>query len=113
MPVIKHEGRTYVLKTLRLKCLKCNSFCETSKPYPDREHCDCGEVGVDGGISAGATVNGNPFQMEDYSIYRTEDAPKLQLPQEIVTQSHDRVRQSMIESYKKHKIPLDEIMSGR
>jgi hypothetical protein len=51
--------------------------------------------------------------MEDYSIYRTEDAPKLQLPQEIVTQSHDRVRQSMIESYKKHKIPLDEIMSGR
>lgn len=113
MPVIKHEGRTYVLKTIRLKCLKCHTFCETSKPYPDREHCDCGHVVVDGGISAGATVNGNPFEMEDYSIYRTEESPKVQLPQEIVTQSHDRVRQSMIESYKKHKIPLDEIMSGR
>lgn len=113
MPTIQYEGRTYVLKTIRLKCLKCNTFCETSKPYPNMEHCDCGLVVVDGGISAGATVNGNSLQMEDYSIYRTEDSPKVQLPQEVVTQHHNRVRQAAIDTYKKYGIPLDEIMSGR
>lgn len=114
MSTIQHEGRTYVLKTIRLKCLKCNTFCETSKAqWRDLEHCDCGLVVVDGGISAGATVRGNSLQMEDYSIYRTEDASKLQLPQEVVTQHHDRVRQAAIDAYKKCGIPLDEIMSER
>lgn len=114
MPTIQHEGRTYVLKTIRLKCLKCNTFCETSSSHGrDLEHCDCGHVVVDGGISAGATVSGNSLQMEDYSIYRTEDKPKLQLPQEVVTEHHNRVRQAAIDTYKKYGIPLDEIMSGR
>lgn len=113
MPVIEHESRTYVLKTIRLKCLKCNTFCETSNPYPDTAMCKCGAVHVDGGISAGATVNGHPWAYEDYSIYRAENRPKTELSQSVVSQHHEKVRQNMVESYKKHKIPLDEIMSSR
>lgn len=30
--------------------------------------------------------------MEDHSIYRTVDSPKVQLPQEVLTARHDRVR---------------------
>lgn len=109
MPVIQHEGRNYVLKTIRLKCLKCNTFCQTSKP--DTAMCQCGHVRVDGGISTGGTINGNPLAYEDYSIYRTEDKPKIELPQEIVTQHQYKTREAMIESYKRHSVPLDEIMS--
>jgi hypothetical protein len=64
----------------------------------------------------GATLNGNPWAMEDYSIYRTEDKPKIQLPQALVTRDHDKVRQAMLDSYRRHGMPqkeLDEIMSGR
>lgn len=112
MPVIKHEGRNYVLKTIRLKCLKCNTLCETSNPYPDTAMCQCGHVRVDGGISMGATMYGNLWAMEDYSVYRTETKPKLQLPQEVVTQRLFKQREAMIENYKRHGVPLDEIMSG-
>ena len=116
MPAINFDGRSYVLKTIKLKCLKCNTFCETSQPYPNMAKCDCGKVDVDGGISMGATVNGNPWAMEEYSVYRTEDEPKIQLPQEVVTRQHDRIREGMINSYRKQGIPqkeLDEIKSGR
>lgn len=113
MPVIEYEGRKYVLKTIQLKCLKCNTLCQTSNCYPDTAMCKCGEVRVDGGISTGATVTGNPWAYEDYSIYRTEDKPKLQLPAEVVLEKHIKVRLNMIESYERHGIPVDEIMSGR
>lgn len=113
MPTINHGERTYVLKTIRLKCLKCNTICETSNPYPDTAMCQCGKVRVDGGISAGANVYGNPWAYEDYSIYRAQNRPKTELSQIVVTQNHEKVKQEMIENYKRHGIPLDEIMSGR
>jgi hypothetical protein len=75
--------------------------------------CNCGIVRVDGGISPGANVYGNPWAYEDYSIYRTEDKPKSELPQSVLTQRLFKQREAMIESYKKHGVPLDEIMSGR
>jgi hypothetical protein len=96
MPAIQHEGRSYVLKTFKMLCLTCHTLCETSKPYPAMASCECGAVSIDGGISMGATVNGEPFAMKDFSIYRTEDKPKVELPQEFVTRSHDQVRQAMI-----------------
>lgn len=116
MPTIKHEGRTYVLKTVRLKCLKCGTFCETSKPYPDSAHCGCGHVRIDGGISIGANTYGNPWAIEDYSIYRTEDKPKVQLPQEVLTAKHQEIRENLIDTYRQHGTSekhLSEIMSGR
>jgi hypothetical protein len=78
--------------------------------------CECGHARVDGGISAGANMYGNPWAMEDYSIYRAENRPKTELSQAIVTRQHDRVRQNMLETYKKcgtSQKELDEIMSGR
>ena len=116
MPVIQHESRNYVLKEFRMMCLKCSDLCISSKPYPDTAMCKCGHVRLDGGISMGATLNGNPWAMEDYSIYRTEDKPKLELPRQIVIQHHNKVRQSIIENYKRHGMSqsdIDEIMSGR
>jgi hypothetical protein len=116
MLIIKHEGRDYVLKTFKVMCLKCRELCVTSNPYPDTAQCICGHVRLDGGISMGATLNGNPWAMEEYSVYRTEDTPQLELPREIITQHHDRIRKNMIDSYRKHGLSqkeLDEIMSGR
>lgn len=78
--------------------------------------CDCGEVGVDGGISAGATVNGNPWAMEDYSIYRAENRPKTELSQWVITERHQQMREKMIAQYRQHGLSekeLDEIKSGR
>lgn len=98
MPKVTYEGRDYILKTVRYKCLKCRTFCETSKPYPDIAECECGNVRVDGGISIGANIYGSSLTMEDYSIYRTQQRPKRQLPQEVVTQRHERVRQIEIKS---------------
>ena len=98
MPTIKHEGRTYVLKTYRMKCLECNGFCETSRPYPNIAYCPCGTIKLDGGISMGANEYFTSLdRMEDHSIYRTEDKPKLQLPQEIVAQV-DRIRRERLKA---------------
>lgn len=116
MPAIQYEGRIYVLKTIQLKCLKCNTFCQTSNPYPDIAKCECGKVGIDGGISAGATVNGNPWAYEDYSIYRAENRPKTELSQSVITEKHQQVRENMIAQYRRHGLSekeVDEIMSGK
>lgn len=113
MPALQYEGRTYVLKTIKLKCLTCNTFCETSQPYPNTAKCQCGHVGVDGGISAGATVNGNPWAYEDYSIYRAENRPKTEVSQYVITVKHQRLRENMIRRHGLTEKEVDEIMSGR
>ena len=113
MPAIQYEGRTYVLETIKLKCLTCNTFCQTSQPAPNHADCECGQVKVDGGISAGATVYGHPWEYEDYSIYRAENRPRTELSQYVVTEKHFQCRKVMIESYKRYGVPLDEIMLGR
>ena len=97
-------------------CLKCRDLCVTSKPYPDIARCKCGDLSLDGGISMGATLNGNPWAMEDYSIYRTEDKPKVELPQDVLTAKHQQLRENMIVQYRRQGLTeeqLDEIMSGR
>jgi hypothetical protein len=68
----------------RFKCLACNTLAETSTAHPrDFAACDCGEVSIDGGIGAGATVNGPPAQMEDYSLYKTEDGTLYQIRMDV------------------------------
>ena len=78
--------------------------------------CQCGKVGVDGGISAGATVNGNPWAYEEYSIYRAENRPKTELSQYVLTEKHQRLRENMIAQYRRQGLTetqLDEIKSGK
>lgn len=116
MPEIQYEGRTYVLKTIKYKCLQCNTFCETSQPYPNMAKCECGAVSVDGGISMGATVTGNTWAYEDYSIYRAENRPKTELSQWVLTAKHEHLRDNIIVQYRRHGLTekeLDEIKSGR
>lgn len=98
MPLVEYEGRTYRLHTIRFKCLRCYTLCETSRTYPDMTSCQCGAVRVDGGISAGANVYGNPLDFEDVSIYRTDTFPNQDLPQEVIKTRHETLR----ENYRKH-----------
>jgi hypothetical protein len=116
MPAIEYESRTYVLKTLKFMCLKCRNMCVTSNPYPDTVMCKCGAVRIDGGISMGATINGNPWAYEDYSIYRAENRPKTELSHEIITHKHQQLRENMIVQYRRQGLTekdLDEIKSRR
>lgn len=89
MPVIRHDGRTYVLKVLRYKCLLCTGIAESSST---RSHalvyCSCGALSVDGGITAGGTVTGDPAKMEDLSVYVAED---VQLPLSVLAERHARL----------------------
>jgi hypothetical protein len=74
MQVIFLNGKAYTLACRRFKCLACGTLAETSQAHP-REFvaCVCGEVSIDGGIGAGATVNGTPSRMENHSTYIAED----------------------------------------
>ncbi len=93
MPTIEHDGRVYVLTTLRFRCLLCTTIAESSSTRPhDTVACSCGQLSLDGGITAGGTINGDPRNMEDLSVYRT---PDLQLPQEVVTARHARICEKM------------------
>ena len=96
--MIEHEGRKYVLKTIRLKCLDCDTIFETSEVR--RHHticCACGNVEIDDGIADGGTINGDPARMEDYSIYITQEPPVLLLPQEVVTARHERIKRLAVQ----------------
>lgn len=58
----------------RFKCLLCGTFAESSSPHPrDSAYCKCKAVWLDGGISVGATIHGDPKQMEEMSVYRPKD----------------------------------------
>lgn len=98
MFVIFHQGREYVLKTIRLKCLDCDTIFEVSDSRKRTACCACGNVEIDGGIADGATINGDPAMMEDYSIYITREPPVLLLPQEVVTLRHERIKAKWIHS---------------
>jgi len=117
MTTIHYDGQTYVLKILRLKCLACKTLAEATSSHPrSSTSCSCGRVSVDGGVSAGATIQGNPWAMEDESVFSTEDTPKVQLPQPVVAERHSRIRAGMLESYRSHgisEVRLQEIKEGR
>lgn len=57
----------------RFKCLLCGTCAESSSPNPrDSAYCKCQAVWLDGGISVGASIHGDPKQMKDLSVYRAE-----------------------------------------
>lgn len=94
MPAIVYEGRTYVLKRRRIKCLLCGTLAETSVSHPrDFVACSCGATSIDGGIGLGATINGDPATQQDVSVYRTESQPKATLSAEQVAANRFPARQ--------------------
>ena len=79
MQVLFRNGKPYTLVCRRFKCLACGTLAETTAADPrDVVACDCGAVSIDGGIEVGATVNGPPSQMQDYSLYKAEDGSLYQ-----------------------------------
>lgn len=94
MQTLRHEGRDYILTTRRFKCLLCTTLAESSSTRPhDTVACSCGHLSLDGGLTTGATINGDPRRMEDLSVYRTQDG--LLLPQEVVTARYARMCEKM------------------
>lgn len=91
---MQHEGRSYALITIRFKCLACGTYAESSSSNSrDLASCACGAVGIDGGISLGATLNGNPREMEDQSVFQADDGTIL--PQEVVTAAYRRLLEKL------------------
>jgi len=79
MSTIVVEGKTYTLTLRRFRCTLCDTTIETSSPHPrDIQICFCGALLLDGGIGAGATINGTPSQMEDLSVYTAADGATYQ-----------------------------------
>jgi hypothetical protein len=92
---VVYENRTYRLKVVRLKCLNCESIIQSdSKGHHDIVSCGCCRISIDGGISKGSTINGNPFEMQDLSVYKTDDDHVL--PLQIVTERHEKIKTMMI-----------------
>ena len=51
-----------------IQCKKCLDIIE-SKSIHDYKECSCGAVAIDGGISEGNTIIGNPADIEDKRLY--------------------------------------------
>jgi len=68
MPSIVYAGVRYTQTRHALYCKKC---CETieSRHEQDFKYCSCGAVGIDGGISDGNRILGNPSDIEVRSMY--------------------------------------------
>jgi hypothetical protein len=61
-------------------CKKCKEIVESISPH-DFRMCSCNSVGVEGGISDGNRILGNPSDIEDRSIYMaTIGKKKIFLP---------------------------------
>lgn len=107
MPSIMHDGKRFVITKAAYQCLLCGDVFET-KLSRGLVSCKCGAASLDGGISAGATVNGDPFQMVDLSVYKTEaqGGPQVRLPQEVVTRMYNDFLDKYPAGTKKAIIPV-------
>ena len=68
MPSIIYGGVRYTQTRHAIQCRKCSETIE-SKHVHDFKYCSCGAVGIDGGISAGNRILGDPSDIEDRSVY--------------------------------------------
>jgi len=87
MPSLKHEGVLYVQSLHAKQCKKCKAIIESTSLH-DFKWCDCGAVGIDGGIGAGNRVLGRPDDMIDMSKWRTQTRPFVWLSREVIQARH-------------------------
>jgi hypothetical protein len=86
MPSIVHGGLRYIQTRHAIYCKNCNLTIE-SKSIHDFKWCQCGSVGVDGGICDGNTILGKLEDMEPRSMYCAYvNKKKFWLPQEVIEQ---------------------------
>ena len=90
MPSLVHEGIRYVQSKHSIQCKKCFDTIE-SKSVHDYVMCSCGAVGLDGGISPGNRVIGQPSDILDKSVWRTEQKPYTYLPETVLQERWHRL----------------------
>uniref|UniRef100_A0A6C0I7P8 DUF7695 domain-containing protein n=1 Tax=viral metagenome TaxID=1070528 RepID=A0A6C0I7P8_9ZZZZ len=75
-----YAGVKYTQVRHAVFCKKCKQTIE-SKHIHDFKYCSCGAVGIDGGISSGNRILGNPSDIEDRRMYcATVRKKKIWLP---------------------------------
>lgn len=80
MPSILYAGVRYHQVRHAVECKKCRDTIESTSIH-DFKTCSCGAVSVDGGISEGNRILGNPSDIEDRSVYcATVNGKKVYLP---------------------------------
>jgi len=80
MPSITYAGVRYQQIRHAVECKKCHDTIESKDPR-DFQTCSCGAVSIDGGISEGNRILGDPSNIEDRSIYcATVNGKKVYLP---------------------------------
>lgn len=84
MPSIVHDDVRYTQTRHAIQCRKCSEIIE-SKHMHDFKYCSCKAVGIDGGISAGNRILGNPSDIEYRSTYcAIIKKKKIWLPQKAI-----------------------------
>ena len=68
MPSIVYDGVRYTQTKHAIQCKICSETIE-SKHSRDFKYCSCKAVGIDGGISGGNRILGNPSDWEYRSMY--------------------------------------------
>jgi hypothetical protein len=92
MPAIQYEGKTYVMEIIRYRCLLCHTLAQSaSTRIHEIVSCQCGQLSIDGGITAGGTINGDPAKMENLSDYRMQGDRTKRLPLSVLAERHARV----------------------
>lgn len=63
-----HAGIRYTIIKNAYYCKRCAHTIESTHRR-DYKECPCGAVGIDGGLDSGATLSGNPADMETRCVY--------------------------------------------
>lgn len=80
MPTIVYGGVRYTQVRHAVYCKKCFETIE-SRHDQDFKYCSCGAIRINGGISDGNRILGNPSDMENRSMYcATVQEKKIWLP---------------------------------
>ncbi len=75
-----YSGVKYTQVRHAVFCKKCKQTIESNHLH-DFKYCSCGAVGIDGGISSGNRILGNPSDIEDRRMYcTTVQKKKIWLP---------------------------------
>jgi hypothetical protein len=85
MPYIVYGGVNYYMVRHAIQCKLCSDTLD-SKHERDYKVCSCGKVAIDGGISDGNRIIGNPSDIKNVSMYRASIRGKtLWLPELLST----------------------------
>ena len=68
MPSVFYGGVRYTQTRHAIECKKCLETIESNHDH-DFKFCRCGAVGIDGGISDGNRILGNPQDINNRSLY--------------------------------------------